>query len=339
MGWSTKRAAAVLAVVAMAFTACGGADQGAEPTTADSEESSTDAEGTTPTAEGTTPTEPTDQASEESEASAQGDESFCTDMNSSVAMATSFSDDDLEGRFVQGIGELDDLRTRAPNEISDDVQTLYEAMVLLDGIFADYGYDQDAVPGDEQAELLAETGVGEATARIAEYCGGSTSAAAGALSGAGVGSFTVDGESFDNVDVYRCEPFSFGSQEADPDDLDLVAGFLTGSNAVQVTVSHEGETTYLGVFYSRDGADGLEQFEAGADNSIPGRFEAGPWKVRDAETGEETELGDAPFAISGGRITGGLTGLAQTWPQDGDGTVDVTFDLEIPSEINDCSTR
>ncbi len=42
----------------------------------------------------------------------------------------------------------------------------------------------------------------------------------------GVGSFTVDGESFDNVDIYSCEPFSFGS-DPDPRDLSLLA-FLGG---------------------------------------------------------------------------------------------------------------
>jgi hypothetical protein len=160
----------------------------------------------------------------------------------------------------------------------------------------------------------------------------------GALAGAGVGSFTADGESFDGVDVYSCEPFSFGNDGPNPEDLSLLA-FLGGSNGLEVEVSHsEGydlsdgtqfDQVNLNVFYSRQGDAGLEQFEGGAQNRADGS-----WYTTDPETYTEVDL-DEPPVVVGDHVTGSLAGLVQTWPDEGAATVDVTFDLEIPSEVND----
>ena len=51
-----------------------------------------------------------------------------------------------------------------------------------------------------------------------------------------MGSFTVDGESFENVDIFSCAPFSFGS-DPDPRDLSLL-GFLGGMTGLEVELSH-----------------------------------------------------------------------------------------------------
>jgi hypothetical protein len=160
----------------------------------------------------------------------------------------------------------------------------------------------------------------------------------GVLAGGGVGSFSVDGEGFDDVAVYSCEPFSFGSDEADPEDLSLL-GYLGGSSGLQIEITHSqgidvsnGESfdqIGFSAFHSRQGSSGLEQFEAHASNDS-----TGAWFLQ-GEDGAPVELPAPPFVIQGDRIAGELDGLVQTWPDEGAATVDVTFDFEIPVEVND----
>ena len=182
--------------------------------------------------------------------------------------------------------------------------------------------DADALPQDEDS--------------------GDSGSSAGLPAAGGVGSFTVDGESFDDVGIYSCEPFSFGS-DPDPRDLSLL-GFLGGMDGLQVEVSHSegfdlsdgGQTQFeqinLSVFHSRAGEGSTEQFEGSAVNSADGS-----WFATDPETFEQVPLDGPPFVIDGNRITGSLAGLEQTWPDEGAATVDVTFDFEIPDEvIEDC---
>lgn len=157
------------------------------------------------------------------------------------------------------------------------------------------------------------------------------------LAGARSGSFTADGESFDDVDVYRCEPFSFGG-DADPRDVSLL-GYLGGSSGLEVEIGHsqgfdladgsQFDQIDLNVFYSRSGESGLEQFEGSARNRADDT-----WYLFDRETGEETDLAEPPVVVGDDRVTGGLEGLVQTWPDEGAATVDVTFDFEIPTEVN-----
>ena len=158
------------------------------------------------------------------------------------------------------------------------------------------------------------------------------------LAGAVSGSFTADGESFDDVDVYACEPFSFGS---DPDTRDLsLFGYVGGTSGLNVDISHsqgfdltdgsQFDQMSLNVFYSRQGESGLEQFEAGARNRADGS-----WYAQDEETFEEIDLEGTPVEVTADRVTGGLSGLIQTWPDEGAATVDVTFDFGIPTEINE----
>lgn len=155
----------------------------------------------------------------------------------------------------------------------------------------------------------------------------------------GVGSFTVDGEPFDNVDIYSCEPFSFGS-DPDPRDLSLF-GYQGGMDGLNVEVSYgqgfdpaQGvqaqfdDQIRLTVFYSRSGEGGTYQFEGSAANGIDGT-----WYVGDFMSGDPVALDEAPVVIDGDRITGSLAGLDQTWPDEGADTVDVSWDFEIPSEV------
>jgi hypothetical protein len=162
----------------------------------------------------------------------------------------------------------------------------------------------------------------------------------GGLSGAaaGVGSFTVDGESFDDVEVFSCPPFS-ASGEPDPGDLSLL-GFLGVSTGLEVVLAHsqgvdtDDGTPYdrarLDVFHSRQGASGVEQFEASAANDADGN-----WFLVDSESLEETPLDAVPYIIDGARMSGSLAGLEQTFPDEGAATVDVTWDYEIPAEITE----
>lgn len=162
---------------------------------------------------------------------------------------------------------------------------------------------------------------------------------AGLPAAGGVGSYTDGGESFDGVDVYRCEPFSFGS-DPHPDDLSLLA-FRGGSNGLSVDISHSegftgsGAETFdqidLQVNLSRSGDAGLFQFEGRARNDADGN-----WYLGDPLMDDAVQLDGPPFVIEGDRIVGELAGLEQTWPDEGAAVADVTFDLAIPTEIIEC---
>lgn len=156
--------------------------------------------------------------------------------------------------------------------------------------------------------------------------------------GAGSGSFTVDGEAFEGVEVFRCETFSFGG-DPHPDDFDLLA-YQGGMSGLEVDISNRQGVDFsngnqfdeiqLSVFYSRQGENGVEQFEGSARTDSNGS-----WYVFDPETGDQTALDGEAAVIEGSRISGQLAGLDQTWPDEGAATVDVTFDLDIPTEINE----
>jgi len=191
-------------------------------------------------------------------------------------------------------------------------------------------------------EVICE---GSPTVNVEDLPGDDDAAASGGGSGdvpvaGGVGSFTVDGESFENVDIYSCAPFSFGS-DPDPRDLSLL-GFLGGMTGLEVELSHsqgvdmsdgtQFDQIRLSVFHSRAGEAGTEQFEGSVSNDASGN-----WFTTDPETFEQVPIDGPPFVMDGSRISGSLSGLEQTWPDEGAATVDVTWDYEIPSEvIEDC---
>lgn len=155
------------------------------------------------------------------------------------------------------------------------------------------------------------------------------------LANAGTGTFTVDGQSFDTP-VFRCEPFA-AFDEPNPDDLNVRA--LVGDVFVEVDLANsEGidivnggvfDQQSVGVFLSRSGEEGVEQFEARMSNDAEGNWYDG----EDFE--QATPLG-TPFTLDGNTITGSMTVL-QNWPEGDTGTADVTFDFMFPPEIQDCS--
>ncbi|MGA7226859.1 MAG: hypothetical protein WBZ40_04035 [Acidimicrobiia bacterium] len=151
------------------------------------------------------------------------------------------------------------------------------------------------------------------------------------------GTVVVDGDTFEVTEMYRCEPYADPGREADPDDLDLVA-FAADSRYLSLTISNTesvnmstGET-FPGQFYDLRldvaTADGQVEYELGATNDQDGN-----WTLGD-DTG--TPLDSPPFTIDGNNISGGMT-LVETYPNEGDTMVSVTYDLEIPNEIRDCS--
>lgn len=97
---------------------------------------------------------------------------FCDRVAGSLAMDedVSLSDPDIERIMAQAIGEFDDLRSQAPKGIADDVDTLYQALLLIDETLAAHGYDLAAVP-EEEMERLADPVIEDAEQRLHEYCG------------------------------------------------------------------------------------------------------------------------------------------------------------------------
>jgi hypothetical protein len=165
----------------------------------------------------------------------------------------------------------------------------------------------------------------------------------GAFPAGGSGSFVVDGETFDGVPVARCEPFSVG-EEPNEDDLSLIA-LIGGMDGLQVELSNRdgfaaGDNEMINylqqsveVDYSRSGDAGVEQFSAFASTDQDGN-----WYLGGAPSPGQTleAMESAPFNRDGDHVNGAMS-LDQDWPDGATGTVNVTFDLEVPSDVVDCS--
>lgn len=156
---------------------------------------------------------------------------------------------------------------------------------------------------------------------------------------AGAGSYSVNEISFDGVGVFRCEPFSFPTGGPHPGNISIW-GYPDElqMDALNVEVLHdlrfggdENDTLLaFSVFLSLQGENGVEQFEGFAKNDKEGN-----WFIGDIfDGGSQLPLSGAPFVINGNRITGSFAGVTRIWPDDPSVTVNVTFDLEIPSEID-----
>ena len=165
----------------------------------------------------------------------------------------------------------------------------------------------------------------------------------------GDGSFVVDGEQFEAVWVVRCEIVLIG-QDPHDENLDLLAyggesvyldlEISAGDEYAVTAEGRRGEFIYTATYFDlrlvTDAA--LTQFEDRVVNG-PG----GNWYANAVPhlmvAGKEFPSVPEPvgFTIEDDRIRGTLT-LEQSWPEDQDATVDVTFDLSIPSEEFDCST-
>lgn len=212
-----------------------------------------------------------------------------------------------------------------------EIRRLALFLVVLLVASACGGGDTDATtdPSDEPAPTTAtvEAGSGETTApttRAQE----TPRAASGAA-----GSMTVDGELFEGQ-VIRCEPFSFGSDPHE-DDVSVVLFATAGLNVdlsytPSIDINGGGEYLQASVdlLYS---ATGGSQFEASATTGIDGNW----FERTDEFVQDPAPLPTAPIDVDGNRMAGGMA-LDQSWPQGETGTVEVTFDIEIPSEITGC---
>lgn len=128
-------------------------------------------------------------------------------------------------------------------------------------------------------------------------------------SSSSVGTVTLDGETFTMTSHHRCEPFLDG-----PEDIELQAQ----GDRIQVFVYYQPDAHEFDMQGSAVGLWGGGAMEIG-----------GTW--RDMAT---SEVADGPlFTVSGNRITGALT----VWDLDQEESKEVTFDLEIPSTIDDCA--
>jgi hypothetical protein len=196
--------------------------------------------------------------------------------------------------------------------------------------------DHDAPSEGADGSAAADDGAGSAA--------GDSPMPPGAVGG---GSVTIDGAQFDGS-VFRCAPryIDMGAELEHEDDLNLLAS--VGAGGLQIEIGHsEGFTITadgtgmesfveqtLNVFYSGSGDQGTEQFEAFA-----ARDAANAW-FRDyvpmpGQEPEQPPLADAPYTRDGANIRGTMI-LEQIWPEEASGTIDVTYDLPIPDEINDC---
>lgn len=142
--------------------------------------------------------------------------------------------------------------------------------------------------------------------------------------GDAIGSIEVDGQTFDVQEMLRCEP-SFDGE----DNLDLQASGIglrlfiyinTPLGSANALVAHE-----LSIQGSAIGSGGQTGVFSGAANSTQG----GPWLDEDANP-----LPGPPFTVAGDRVSGSLI-LADA--RGGAETIDVSFDVPIPSEVMDCS--
>ncbi|HEU0072882.1 MAG TPA: hypothetical protein VFS30_02645 [Dehalococcoidia bacterium] len=145
-----------------------------------------------------------------------------------------------------------------------------------------------------------------------------------AASGGGVGVVEANGQTFDVREVRRCEPFFEGEDNLDlqalaSDGVILFVVINTPLGSADQLLSHE-----LSIQGSALGSGGQVGAFSGTGNSTQG----GTWLNDDG-----SELSGAPFTLAGDRISGSM---AVTDARGGPDSLDVTFDIPIPSEIIDC---
>jgi hypothetical protein len=186
--------------------------------------------------------------------------------------------------------------------------------VLLFALSAACGGDDEGSTGptstSTESDIAGDTPTGEPTDEAND-----TDSQPEASSGE-AGVVEIDSEAYPIGEVLRCEPF-FEHE----DDLDLTA---LGSGAqVFVVINHP--------------LDNLEQHELSVQGSVgvysgsASSTAGGGWADEDGEP-----LPGPPFEISGDRITGSLVVVAARGGDEAE-RITVSFDLEIPSEVEDCS--
>jgi hypothetical protein len=96
---------------------------------------------------------------------------FCDDLAVSIAMDEDLdlADPAIDQLLDQAVAQFDELRSRAPSAISGDMEILYEALVAINDLFAEYDYDFTAIPDDEMQQVSSPQ-VDEASRNLQEYC-------------------------------------------------------------------------------------------------------------------------------------------------------------------------
>jgi hypothetical protein len=96
---------------------------------------------------------------------------FCDDLAGSIAMDEDLdlADPAIDQLLDQAVAQFDELRSRAPSAISGDMDILYQALVAINELFADYAYDFTAIPDDEMQQVSSPQ-VDEASRNLQEYC-------------------------------------------------------------------------------------------------------------------------------------------------------------------------
>lgn len=217
--------------------------------------------------------------------------------------------------------------------------TLISTLVIALGALSCGGNgngDDEAAQGNE-----ATTAPGAATTAASDPTTAPGDATPGgqqppASAGSGDSSVVIDGETY-TVNVLRCELFEHPlGGEPHEDDLSIVA-FSDGGGIVDVEIaSYDAPGGFLqqnvSVGLSRSGSDGTEQFSSTATHTADDEWYVGP--LPPPMEGSQP-LPNAPVQVSGDRITGGLT-IEQDWPEGATGSAEVSFDLRVPSEFDDC---
>lgn len=134
-------------------------------------------------------------------------------------------------------------------------------------------------------------------------------------SGSVDGEVVINGVTHGIDEMLRCEPFG-----DDPNALDLTA--LGQGYTLFVVIEFFAGSPFHELSIQGIAAGGV--FNEGASQV------GGSWVTMDSE---ET-LDGPPFTVSGDRISGAMT-LVESFSRDG--TLDVSFDVPVPSEIEDCS--
>lgn len=213
-----------------------------------------------------------------------------------------------------------------------------------------------AACGGEPAESSQTTGTNQATGTTAPS--GQSPGDEGSPNDqelpfeSGDGHFTVDGQRVEAVWVISCilDEGIFGDAPHE-EALDVLARGDIGGREVFLGVTvdlrdvgssdpdSEGYTPVsIDVFYSRSGP--TEQFEGGVVQHPDGSWYLLGDLVPELAIRGQGITGD-PIAgadfVTGPRRVAGTATLEQSWPEDADGTVVVSFDLNLPSERFDCT--
>lgn len=167
------RLALLLTALALVGAACGG---GSDTTaTDDNAAPATDAT-TAPADVSTTSTAATTTTVEEQRNTPSGsgaDSEYCTRAQEDQTFeGFNVFSDDLEGEIERLLAMMAEAEAAAPDEIADDVRTLFNAFRELAALLAEYEYDLMAIPPDDPRLTGMDTPeLEQAANNVAAYCG------------------------------------------------------------------------------------------------------------------------------------------------------------------------